>query len=258
MIIQSERNTGKSMLYTQWSGFTLLELLATIGIAALIVLILIPAISRPRSRGGQVNCVYHLKNVGLAFRTFAGDYNGDYPWQVPKTNGGFELPEIGKQAAQSNNVFALFHTLSNEISPKELRCPQDIRIPLSNQSWAYCMALETNSAKIPSYFIGLDATEEQPQTVLAGDRNLAILSAGLDFRTRANYDRISTVSLKDALIPGTNNVSWTPQIHIYGGNILLGDGSVQLESSGRLKEQLKDSFEAVPPRFGLFYPALDN
>ena len=260
MNLQATHPIGESGHQRRRSGFTLLELLATVAITAIIILVLLPTLTSPPTRSARINCVNNLKNVGLGFRTFAVDYDGKYPWMSFETNVGYRLPPIGIPATATNNVFALFSTISNELStPKILLCPSDSRPSLTTKTWSYCYSLGTNSAKIPSYFIGLGASEEQPQSILAGDRNLTVLSAGLDFLTRANYNRITTVTTNDMAIPGTNNVAWTAQIHVNAGNILLGDGSVQQCSNGRLGEYLKDAFKAANTnQFGLLYPSLEN
>jgi prepilin-type processing-associated H-X9-DG protein len=75
--------------------------------------------------------------------------------------------------------------------------------------------------------VGLSASEDRPQTILSGDRNLVINGASVtnalvSFRTNAN-------------------VVWDQRIHDNSGNLLLGDGSVQQVTSGRLHEQIDDA-----------------
>ena len=260
MNVQATRSTGEGAQELRSSGFTLLELLATITITAIIILVLLPALVSQPTRSARINCVNNLKNIGFGFRTFSVDYDGKYPWMSFETDVGYRLPAIGIPATATNNVFALFSTISNELStPKILQCPSDSRPPLTTKTWSYCYSLGTNSAKIPSYFVGLGASEDQPQSILAGDRNMTVLSACLDFLTRSNYNRITTISTNDMAVPGTNNVAWTAQIHINAGNILLGDGSVQQLGNGRLRETVSDAFQkSNTNQFGLFFPSLEN
>ena len=60
-------------------AFTLIELLVVVGIIALLVAILIPAIPRARQIAEQVVCSGHLNQFGLAFHQFADDHNGVLP-----------------------------------------------------------------------------------------------------------------------------------------------------------------------------------
>jgi hypothetical protein len=91
-----------------------------------------------------------------------------------------------------------------------------------------------------SYFVGVSANDEQPQSIQGGDRNLADGS-----RVNGDYG-YSPPNGKgnDVAVPTTlrfNTTSWSLKIHSAGGtagagNILLGDGSAQQASSVSLRQ----------------------
>jgi prepilin-type N-terminal cleavage/methylation domain-containing protein/prepilin-type processing-associated H-X9-DG protein len=60
-------------------GFTLLELLVAIGIIALLVGLLLPAINRGRDHAKRVNCVNNLRQIYVAFNVYSDEYNGKLP-----------------------------------------------------------------------------------------------------------------------------------------------------------------------------------
>ncbi len=61
-------------------AFTLIEILVVIGIIALLAAILFPVFARVREGGRKTVCASNLKQLGLAFRMYADDNSGRYPY----------------------------------------------------------------------------------------------------------------------------------------------------------------------------------
>jgi prepilin-type N-terminal cleavage/methylation domain-containing protein len=70
-------------------GFTLIELLVVISIIALLLSILLPALSRARKQANKVLCATNLHQWALAIHAYAADNNNQFPYNGEKNPGGY-------------------------------------------------------------------------------------------------------------------------------------------------------------------------
>jgi prepilin-type N-terminal cleavage/methylation domain-containing protein/prepilin-type processing-associated H-X9-DG protein len=106
-------------------GFTLVELLVVIGIIALLISILLPALNKARESANDVACKSNLRQTYLAYTFYANDNKGSIPRSNP---AGYSPNDV--HMGQSKYITR--HPWGNR-HPKVMLCPTAIRddaIPL--------------------------------------------------------------------------------------------------------------------------------
>ena len=184
-------------------AFTAIDGLAVVAVVLFLLIILFPALVAYQRRNHHRNtCIISLEQIGMSFRIWQRDNNDKYPMNVPVALGGT------REMIATGNVVVCFQVMSNELAtPKLLACSEDPQHP----PYAANFGDSLTPANL-SYFLALDASETNPQTILCGDDNL--------------------IQNRRPVFPGIVNLStspatWTFNRHHGAGNILLGDGSVQ-------------------------------
>jgi len=210
------------------SAFTRIELAVVVVIVVGWTSILLPRLVL-KGRSSKIppyNCVENLKEIGTAYRLWAGDNDNHIPADQTVAKGGWGdyLTNIDQGALCWTNYLIMHNELGEY--PKLLLCPKDERKPATN------LTTDFKDNTHISYFVGVSASDIYPQSIQAGDRNL-----GPGKVPDSDYGYSPTNGKgNDVAVPISGPVSWSLKMHSAGnasgyGNILLGDGSAQMTSS---------------------------
>ena len=211
-------------------GFTQVELVFVIVAVLLLGCLAVLFVDHQRTTQEtrkRISCQGNSKLNALTFRVFANDHDDRFPFQATGSLGF------------SNSTWAWehFQAMSNELgTANTLICAAD-RERLNNITSDLGMgprSLSSQGNAALSYFVGLDATESDPNAILLGDRNLVTNSGNLQ-------GKVLTASL--AHLP-----AWDDRQHNRCGNATLADGSVQRMTNPMLAKHVSDTAAAVTNR----------
>jgi prepilin-type processing-associated H-X9-DG protein len=225
-------------LLARSKAFTLLELLVVTTTVGILAVCLLPALAYTRPKAERLNCSNNLRQVGIAFRTWASAHGKMPTYEVPAQGG--DSGNVGHRVLSgsqqtSRGVSIIFLTMSNELStPKRLFCPAEYETTYRQAATTFAGTLAPGTSGVPytndlncSYFIGVDASELSPRMLLAGDHSLG---------GNANPPTTPFLAAPSVGSPflslGTNftagkGPAWLAVMHSERGNVLLADGSVE-------------------------------
>ena len=261
----------------QKKAFTLIELLVVIAIIAILAAMLLPALAAAKRKAQRINCVNNLKEIYLAFKIWSGDNGDKYPMNVSTQFGGgmeninswlgdpnngnktysnpggnatdLQAPFNGTTPVNGPSLVKVFLVASNELSsPKILYCTSDNTLIQHSATTNFISLTYQNL----SYFLCGDATQDDPQTIVTGDRSLGFGQVGNNNGATALFGANGVPSVQDlnaTQYPSQTATAWAwtiNDLHLRGGNFALSDGSVSQATVSQWKLAAANITNEIP------------
>jgi prepilin-type N-terminal cleavage/methylation domain-containing protein/prepilin-type processing-associated H-X9-DG protein len=147
-------------------GFTLVELLVVIGIIAVLVGILMPALSRARAQAQSTQCLSNLRTIGQGLRIYMVQNKGSLPWgdfldPVGTWDPNSNTANWSIRVASALNEGKLADNFATSFTSKGfLRCPSAKPADETSDQWV--LHYTCHPRLMPGYSTGKDSATNKP------------------------------------------------------------------------------------------------
>lgn len=222
------------------AGFTLVELLVVLAVIAVLAALLLPALSKAKSRAVSVRCQSNLKQYGLALAMYVNDFDRYPPgwpsgqdtntWWSPLLRGYFSttsgwLPGVDNCPGNRAPAAGYGYNRAGMSTPDVAAGATSKGLPASGLGLGGNMAqlVSASSVRVPSDMIAFGDAFKERESEVHVDPEIDI---GINRKKSPTWSKIEPYA--------THSTAWARQRHGLKCNVVFCDGHVEAWKTERL------------------------
>lgn len=199
----------------QRQAFTLVELLVVIGIIALLIAMLLPALNRARQQARSVVCLSQLRQLGVGIQLYAHAWKGVVPWDrcvVKEAEGGNGDSVYWSDILQGADLAgAGAANLERAVvpNPRVFFCPRNQEFDPANPG-VYGVTHDSRNPGMRDLRWGAAAKDSDKSTM----PHLAMHQ----IKSPVDFPLVADTTMAPTKFPGRGARIWTPHQHAQASN----------------------------------------